>query len=83
MGNGRKHSLVYFNSQSCRPDDAVFDKLKSKSYVPMSELDEMSRMGWGSTPQTRIPEDWRTRMGPHKEKDDEPELIDEENNVTL
>ncbi len=28
---------------------------------PMSDLDLMIENGWGNTPQTQIPADWRTR----------------------
>jgi hypothetical protein len=28
---------------------------------PISDLDLMIRNGWGDTPQTKIPADWRTR----------------------
>ncbi len=31
---------------------------------PMSDLDLMIANGWGSTPQTQIPADWRTRKKP-------------------
>jgi len=30
----------------------------------MSDLDLMIANGWGSTPQTQIPTDWRTRKKP-------------------
>lgn len=30
------------------------------------ELDDMQRMGWGSTPQIKIPSDWRSRRGPDR-----------------
>jgi len=30
------------------------------------ELDEMIRLGWGDTPQNRLPADWRTRRGPER-----------------
>ena len=30
--------------------------------TPMSDIDLMIANGWGNTPQTRIPEDWRTRI---------------------
>jgi hypothetical protein len=33
-------------------------------FTSMRELDEMIRRGWGDTPQSEIPEDWRTRKPP-------------------
>lgn len=31
---------------------------------PMSELGLMIQMGWGDTPQQKLPKDWRTRQKP-------------------
>lgn len=31
--------------------------------IPLTDLDLMIRQGWGETPRTEIPKDWRTRKG--------------------
>jgi hypothetical protein len=35
-----------------------------QTFTPFSELDEMTRMGWGDTPQVEIPVNWRHKRGP-------------------
>jgi len=32
-----------------------------ENLTPMEELNLMIEMGWGDTPQKKLPEDWRTR----------------------
>ncbi len=32
---------------------------------PMTTLDLAIRMGWGDTPQYKLPKDWRTRRNPN------------------
>jgi hypothetical protein len=41
------------------------------------ELDEQIAMGWGSTSQTEIPSDWRTRRGPER-----PYTIERRSNIS-
>lgn len=40
------------------------DELLISTRWKWAELDEMERMGWGNTPQTKIPADWREHRGP-------------------
>ncbi len=42
---------------------------------PMSDLDLMIENGWGSTPQTQIPADWRTRKKPADPRSTVPKSI--------
>ena len=44
-----------------RPDKELERKESRKMVrlLPMSELDEMMRLGWGDTPRDQIPPNWR------------------------
>ena len=38
------------------------------SLTPMSDIDLMIKMGWGDTPQSDLPADWRTRRPKYSNK---------------
>jgi hypothetical protein len=58
-------SMVDSSSFSAmRPDKAFEAKQLNPGLLPMSELDAMSAMGWGDTPRSKIPDDWREKRGP-------------------
>lgn len=52
-----------------QPDDGLMKVITTM--VPMSELDAMIAMGWGSTPRSEIPADWRHKHGPYYDRPDE------------
>jgi hypothetical protein len=41
-------------------------RLEAEAILHDIELDEQIAMGWGDTPQNRIPNNWRTRRGPDR-----------------
>ena len=47
------------------PEQAMNDGERVKSLqaslTPLSDLDLMIKLGWGDTPQTQLPADWRER----------------------
>ena len=51
-----------------RPDDSLAAReiANSMGLQPMADLDLMIRNGWGDTPQTKLPSDWRTRRNPRR-----------------
>ena len=63
---GKPHSL------NPRVDFALMGAEKevpaAVNLTEMSELDCMVAMGWGNTPQYRLPADWRERPGPDKRR---------------
>lgn len=58
-------SLGQEPARSCRgylvESDKPEEKPRIKFETSMSDLDLMIKNGWGDTPQSKIPEDWRTR----------------------
>ncbi len=54
-------------SLKCRPDQSFREPKPEKPepvkmfHTPLSDLDLMIANGWGDTPQSKLPEDWRTR----------------------
>ena len=52
------------NAMAARRSHISDETLRPRDTAAFAELDEMERMGWGSTPQTEIPSDWRTHHGP-------------------
>ena len=61
----------YFGPPIPRRDNFVYELLRER-YEPeekarQAEVDAMIAMGWGATDGPKIPEDWRTRMGPDTE----------------
>ncbi len=56
---GLATSMGLNRSTPQRPGDRI-----PLSLQPMADLDLAIANGWGSVPQTRLPEDWRTRKNP-------------------
>lgn len=42
-----------------------------RGLTPISDIDLMIRNGWGDTPQTKLPKDWRTRTKKGRSAKDE------------
>jgi len=54
---------LYQEEQS--PDRSVMQRSPLR-LDPIAELDRKIAMGWGDTPQVKLPADWATRRGPGK-----------------
>jgi hypothetical protein len=65
-----------FNIELEDPDSAIIPdlstihvlalRLEAEAILHDIELDEQIAMGWGDTPQNRIPKNWRMRRGPDR-----------------
>lgn len=59
------------DTQVARDMTAIFaigDKFNREQAERAKMIDEQLAMGWGRTPQDKIPADWRTRRGPETEE---------------
>ena len=68
-GNHRL-DCTYWDSRPNDRADALVVNAPSLNLQPMSELNLKIANGWGDTPQTKLPPDWRTRKKPERGKSD-------------